>query len=120
MITGVVTRAGQGSKIWHKDFGATDHMTFDRSLFETFEAVPPFDDGMGDNSTAMAHGRRTVPITLLAKGKPIECRLQNVALVLKLRHNLVSVSVIECQGSKIVFRAANVPLPKVGCCLHKV
>lgn len=103
LITHAASRSAASSKVWHIDSGATAHMTFDRSLFETFEAVPPFDVGMGDDSTVEAHGRGTVTLTLLVKGKPTKCRLLDVAFIPKLQYHLVSVSTIECSGGKVVF-----------------
>ncbi len=42
---------------WYIDCGATGHMTFDRSVFATYEEIEPFSIEMGDKSTAVAVGR---------------------------------------------------------------
>ncbi len=76
---------------WHIDSAATSHMTFNRSLFSSYQSVPPFPVQMGDSSTALAVGRGDVQLNILKDGKMATCELRNVLHVPSFVFSLISV-----------------------------
>ncbi|KAK0602226.1 hypothetical protein LWI29_031517 [Acer saccharum] len=97
---------------WWIDSGATRHVCMDRSLFTTYEKV---DDGnilyMGNSSTATIEGKGNVRIEFTS-GKILT--LTDVCHVPEVRKNLVSGSLLNKHGFKLVFESDNFVLTKGG------
>jgi len=88
---------------WHIDSAATSHMTFDRSVFASYEALNPFPVTMGDKSTSIAVGRGDVHLPLLVNGVVSMCKLQDVLHVPSFVFSLVSVSTLTKRGFSVRF-----------------
>lgn len=73
-------------------------------LFEIFEAVAPYKNGMGDDFTIEDRRRATLSVTHVCEGKPTKCRLQNVVYGPKLQYYLLSMFAVECSGRKVEFK----------------
>ncbi|KAK0587805.1 hypothetical protein LWI29_029164 [Acer saccharum] len=97
---------------WWIDSGATRHVCKDRSLFTTYENV---DDRnilyMGNSSTATIEGKGNVRIEFTS-GKILT--LTDVCHVPEVRKNLVSGSLLNKHGFKLVFESDNFVLTKGG------
>ncbi|KAK0601893.1 hypothetical protein LWI29_028495 [Acer saccharum] len=95
---------------WWIDSSATRHVCMDRSLFTTNEKV---DDGnilyMGNSSTATIEGKGNVRIEFTS-GKILT--LTDVCHVPEVRKNLVSGSLLNKHGFKLVFESDNFVLTK--------
>ena len=102
------------SEVWHIDSGATAHMTHNRNLFHTFESSDPFDVGMGSDTSVRAFGQGKIFINLLVNDEKKSCQLQNVSYVPDLRYNLISVSVMEEAGMRVVFENGRCEMSKGG------
>lgn len=99
-------------KFWHIDSGCTSHMTYDRRLFTDLETVPPFDVGIGNDSSAKAFGLGTIHLTIIVNGKTRRCEMREVAYVPELTYHLLSVSVMEEAGMKIKFENSQCEITK--------
>ena len=97
---------------WWMDTGATRHVCSDKSLFKSFEQV---DNGeklfMGNSATSKIAGQGSV-ILKMTSGK--ELTLNNVLYVPEIRKNLVSGSLLNKHGFRIVFESDKVVLSKSG------
>eukprot|EP00171_Calliarthron_tuberculosum_P023077 IDg23077t1 len=58
----------KSSLVWHIDSGASCHMTFEKSVFISYEKVQSFPVQMGDKSTTTAVGRGDVLIPIICNG----------------------------------------------------
>lgn len=90
--------------VWHIDSGASNHMTFNRSAFVTYENIIPFGVHLGDKTTATAVGRCTVQMKVLKQGQVAICRIIDVLHVPSLAFSLVSVNQLAKRGLHTSFR----------------
>ncbi len=88
---------------WHIDPAATSHMTLNRSLFSSYQSVPPFPVHMGDSSTALAVGRGDFQLNILKDGKMATCELRRVLHVPSFVYSLISVSTLAKSGLVVLF-----------------
>ncbi len=72
------------------DSAATSHMTFNRSLFSSYQSVTPCPVQMGDSFTALAVGRGDVLLDILKDGKMMTRELRNVLHVPSFVYSLIS------------------------------
>ena len=87
-------------------------MTFDKSLFHTYENVSNESVEMGTKDTAQVVGRGTV-ILKLQCGSPFETRkLDNVLHVPNFEYSLLSVSAMDKKGIKTTFANGEVLIQK--------
>ena len=97
---------------WWIDSGATKHVCKDRSLFKSYKAM---DDGsvlyMGNSSTAIVKGKGNVQLEFTS-GKILT--LTDVYHVPEVRKNLVSGSLLNKFGFKLVFESNKFILSKGG------
>ncbi|KAH9726106.1 hypothetical protein KPL70_008133 [Citrus sinensis] len=97
---------------WWIDSGATKHVCKDRSLFKSYKAM---DDGsvlyMGNSSTAIVKGKGNVQLEFTS-GKTLT--LTDVYHVPEVRKNLVSGSLLNKFGFKLVFESNKFILSKGG------
>jgi len=107
-----VNLVGSNSREWWIDTGATRHVTSDKSLFNSFHAI---ENGeklfMGNSATAEIKGEGDV-VLKMTSGK--ELKLTKVLYVPEIRKNLVSGSLLNKFGFKIVFESDKVVLTKNG------
>ena len=102
---------------WWIDSGATRHVCNENSFFNTYE---PVDDGtilyMGNSSTATIKGKGIVDLEFTS-GKIVS--LTNVCHVPEVRKNLVSGSLLNKHGFKLVFKSDKFILSKGGILVGK-
>ncbi|WJZ94150.1 hypothetical protein VitviT2T_013032 [Vitis vinifera] len=114
-LTAVVSKVnlvGSNPKEWWIDTGATRHVCSDKKMFSTFE---PIENGekvfMGNSATSEIKGQGKV-ILKMTSGK--ELTLTNVLYVLEIRKNLVSGSLLNNHGFRLVFESNKFVLSKSG------
>lgn len=97
---------------WWIDSGATNHVCKDRNMFKTFKQI---EEGnvlyMGNSSTAQVKGKGTVELEFTS-GKVLV--LNDVCYVPEVRKNLISGSVLNKFGFKLVFEANKFVMSKGG------
>ncbi len=96
---------------WWIDSGATRHVCKDKSLFSAYETVEGDVLYMGNSSTAAVKGKGTVDLEFTS-GKILS--LTNVFHVPDVRKNLVSGSLLNKFGFKLVFESDKFILTKSG------
>lgn len=85
--------------IWLMDSGATDHYTFHREWFVTFEAFAnPMAVHVGNKSTMDAVGKGRIDCDVLINGRWSTCHIDNVLYVPTSRRNLMSLAVVLDKG----------------------
>lgn len=94
-----------GEKKWFIDSGCSNHMTFDKSLFETWNVPPVSEVVLGNGSKATITGCGTIRINIISDGKSVPCLLKNVLLVPELGYQLLSVSNLSKNGLVTSFKA---------------
>ncbi|CDF39897.1 unnamed protein product [Chondrus crispus] len=77
---------------WLVDSGCSAHITFDRSLFVTYEQMQSGAVEMGTKARANVAGRGEVEFMLNVNGSPHPCKLSNVLHVPDFGYSLLSVS----------------------------
>lgn len=92
--------------IWYADSGASEHMTNDRSLFETLLPLKqPIDIAVALNGKcATARYSGSIKIVAIIGNTRRECTLENVLLAPDLRCNLFSIRKVEMAGMEVVFK----------------
>ncbi|RVW97088.1 Retrovirus-related Pol polyprotein from transposon TNT 1-94 [Vitis vinifera] len=111
-VVSEVNLVGSNPKEWWIDTGATRHVCSDQKMFSTFE---PIENGekvfMGNSATSEIKGQGKV-ILKMTSGK--ELTLTNVLYVPEIRKNLVSGSLLNNHGFRLVFESNKVVLSKSG------
>ncbi|WJZ99452.1 hypothetical protein VitviT2T_017897 [Vitis vinifera] len=111
-VVSEVNLVGSNPKEWWIDTGATRHVCSDKKMFSTFE---PIENGekvfMGNSATSEIKGQGKV-ILKMTSGK--ELTLTNVLYVPEIRKNLVSGSLLNNHGFRLVFESNKVVLSKSG------
>ena len=98
---GFVTEAfvSDDQHVWRADNGATDHMTFDDTLFVSFENfAEPKPVRVGNNAVILAYGCGRIDVEMYVNGKWVPSFLSNVWYVPELSVNLFSLIVAEMKG----------------------
>ncbi len=90
---------------WFVDSGCSNHMTFNKSLFSSYSASHPSFVALGNNKTLQVVGRGTLRITIVVKGKQVECILKDVLHVPDLGYQLLSVPTFDKSGLKTSFHS---------------
>ena len=107
-----VNLVGSNPKEWWIDTGATRHVCSDKMMFSTFE---PIETGekvfMGNSVTSDIKGQGKV-VLKMTSGK--ELTLTNVLYVPEIRKNLVSGSLLNSHGFRLVFESDKFVLSKSG------
>lgn len=88
---------------WIMDSGATKHMTPNRAVFDTYEAIAPRNVHLGDDSVVEAVGVGSIVVEVLVGGRSKRIRIKNSLHVPKLQANLLSVSKLVSSGMKVQF-----------------
>ncbi|WJZ85230.1 hypothetical protein VitviT2T_004776 [Vitis vinifera] len=111
-VVSEVNLVGSNPKEWWIDTGATRHVCSDKKMFSTFE---PIENGekvfMGNSTTSEIKGQGKV-ILKMTSGK--ELTLTNVLYVPEIRKNLVSGSLLNNHGFRLVFESNKFVLSKSG------
>ncbi|RVX22336.1 Retrovirus-related Pol polyprotein from transposon TNT 1-94 [Vitis vinifera] len=111
-VVSEVNLVGSNLKEWWIDTGATRHVCSDKKMFSTFE---PIENGekvfMGNSATFEIKGQGKV-ILKMTSGK--ELTLTNVLYVSEIRKNLVSGSLLNNHGFRLVFESNKFVLSKSG------
>eukprot|EP00737_Agarophyton_chilense_P003002 gb/GEZJ01003471.1/.p1 GENE.gb/GEZJ01003471.1/~~gb/GEZJ01003471.1/.p1 ORF type:complete len:730 (-),score=111.20 gb/GEZJ01003471.1/:63-2252(-) len=93
---------------WIVDSGATAHMTFDESMFQTYDSKVSSGVSIGNDSKLESVGHGSVELDLIVEGSKRKCQLKQVVHVPNLRYHLLSVSAICDVGCKVVFEKEKV------------
>lgn len=96
------------STSWIVDSGATAHMTFDKSRFQSLEITSRSGVSIGNDSKLEAHGSGSVDLDIIVNGEVRKCRLKNVVYVPQLRYQLLSVAAMCDAGYTVVFQKSSV------------
>ncbi|PON81118.1 Zinc finger, CCHC-type [Trema orientale] len=111
-VVSEVNLVGSNPREWWIDTGASRHVCSDKGLFTTFE---PVENGeklfMGNSSTSEVQGLGKV-VLKMTSGK--ELTLNNVMYVPDIRKNLVSGSLLNKHGFRMVFESDKFVLTKNG------
>ena len=107
------TQASQ--KEWVIDSGATAHMCNDKDVFGDLHEVDPFNVAMGHKSKSQTCGRGSVHVILYVGEKRAHSTLSEVLYVPNLNFDLVSVTVMDKLGYRIVFENGMYQVFKNGC-----
>ncbi|CAL8104153.1 unnamed protein product [Prunus armeniaca] len=101
------------TKEWWVDTGVTRHICYERKMFSTYEAndqgEPLF---MGNSSTSKIHGQWKI-VLKMTSGK--EVTLNNILHVPEIQKNLVSGSLLNKNGFKLVFEFDKFVLLRIEC-----
>ena len=107
-----VNLVGSNPKEWWIDTGATRHVCSDKMMFSTFE---PIETGekvfMGNSATSDIKGQGKVVLKMISRK---ELTLTNVLYVPEIRKNLVSGSLLNSHGFRLVFESDKFVLSKSG------
>ncbi|XP_031106181.1 uncharacterized protein LOC116010816 [Ipomoea triloba] len=106
-----VNFVGSNSPEWFTDTCATRHLCCNREMFSTFETVEGEKVWIGNFAQSDVEGLGKV-VLKMTFGK--ELTLKNVLYVPELRKNLVSGSLLNKHGFKMVFESNKVVLSKLG------
>ena len=93
---------------WLIDSGATQHMTFHKEAFDSYESISHRKVYLGDNGVVEAIGKGSMLVETCVDNKVKRIRIHDVLYVPKLHTNLLSVS-------KLVARGLNVHFNTMGC-----
>ena len=108
-FTCLLSTSSPGSKTansvpWLVDSGCSAHITFDRSLFVTYERMQSGSVEMGTKAKANVAGRGEVHLMLNVNGSERPCKLSNVLHVPDFGYSLLSVSQMVSKGLKVSFQ----------------
>jgi hypothetical protein len=81
----------KGSKSCFIDSGCSNHVTYDRSKFSSYVALPPGGFEMGNKATTEVTGMRNITVELKVDGRRQMCILKDVLHVFDLGYQLLSV-----------------------------
>ena len=87
---------------WFVDSGCSNHMTYNKSLFSSYNSGHVSEVELGNNNTAKISGKGTVEIPISVRGKKVKCILTNVFHVPDLGYQLLSVPTFDKAGLKTV------------------
>jgi hypothetical protein len=104
------------SRDWWIDTGANRHVCDDKSLFSSYQVGQATSLLMGNEAHASVRGVGTVDLKLTL-GKTVQ--LKNVQHVPSIRKNLISGSLLCCDGYKLVFESNKCVLLKFGTFIGK-
>ena len=109
-VVSEVNLIGSNPKEWWIDTGATRHVCSDKNMFASFDPIGEklF---MGNSATSDIRGQGKV-ILKMTSGKSLT--LNNVLYVPEIRKNLVSGSLLNKHGFRMVFESDKVILSKSG------
>ncbi len=93
----------QLSDKWFVDSGCSNHMTYNKDIFSSYNPGHHSPVALGNNKTASVAGKGTVDITISIEGKQTKCRLTNVLHVPELGYQLLSVPTFDKSGLKTSF-----------------
>ena len=111
-VVSEVNLVGANPKEWWIDTGATKHVCSDKAMFSVFKEVEDGDKVfMGNSATSEIKGQGNV-VLKMTSGK--ELTLQDVLYVPDIRKNLVSGSLLNKHGFRLVFESDVVTLSKKG------
>ncbi|RVW87884.1 Retrovirus-related Pol polyprotein from transposon TNT 1-94 [Vitis vinifera] len=111
-VVSEVNLVGSNPKEWWIDTGATRHVCSDKKMFSIFEPIENREKVfMGNFATSEIKGQGKV-ILKMTSGK--ELTLTNVLYVPEIRKNLVSGSLLNNHGFRLVFESNKVVLSKSG------
>ncbi|WJZ95257.1 hypothetical protein VitviT2T_014041 [Vitis vinifera] len=111
-VVSEVNLVGSNPKEWWIDTGATRHVCSDKKMFSTFESIENGEKVfIGNSATSEIKGQGKV-ILKMTSGK--ELTLTNVLYVPEIRKNLVSGSLLNNHGFRLVFESNKVVLSKSG------
>jgi len=97
--------------VWYADNGATDHMTYDDSLFVSYTNFDePKPVRVGNNSVMQAYGSGRIDVEMCVNGKWTRTFLSNVWYVPELGVNLFSLIVAEMKGYSICAENSQIKL----------
>ncbi|CDF39892.1 unnamed protein product [Chondrus crispus] len=91
------------ARSWLVDSGCSAHITFDRSLFVTYEQMQSGSVEMGTKARANVAGRGEVELMLNVNGSPHPCKLSNVLHVPDFGYSLLSVTQMVSKGLQVSF-----------------
>ncbi|UYV60728.1 hypothetical protein LAZ67_1002045 [Cordylochernes scorpioides] len=99
---------------WIADSGATDHMTFRREWFSTFEEIP---EGvhpvcLGDGKKIYANGKGNIDILSYVDSQEINATLLDVLYIPELETNLFSISTATKHGLTLICKGNRIKLTK--------
>ena len=112
IVVSEVNLVGSNPREWWIDTGATRHVCLDRNMFTSFKLV---DSGeklfMGNSATSEIQGQGKVTLKMTSEKN---LTLNNVLYVPEIRKNLVSSSLLNKHGFRMVFEANKVVVSKSG------
>ena len=112
-----VNLVGSNPKEWWIDTGATHHVCSDEMMFSTFE---PIETGekvfVGNSATSDIKGQGKVVLKMTSRK---ELTLTNVLYVPEIHKNLVSGSLLNSHGFRLVFESYKFVLSKSGMYVRK-
>jgi len=101
----------QDKNVWYADNGATDHMTFDDSLFVTYtKFAEPKPVRVGNNAVILAYGCDRVNVEMYVDEKWTKSFLSDVLYVPDHGINLFSLIVAEMKGYRVCAENSQVRL----------
>ena len=106
-----VNFVGSNPKEWWIDTGATRHVCSSKEMFTSFEPLDGEKVFMGNSASSAVEGQGKV-LLKMTSGKQLT--LNNVLYVPKIRKNLVSGSLLNKHGFRMVFESDKVILSKSG------
>ena len=106
-----VNMIGSNPKEWWIDTGATRHVCTNKDLFTTFEKIEGEKMFMGNSASSAIEGQGKV-LLKMTSGKTLT--LNDVLYVPEIRKNLVSGSLLNKHGFRMVFESDKVILSKSG------
>jgi hypothetical protein len=89
------------------DSSATQHMTFEREWFTTYESIVPRKVYMGDDTILEAIGKGSIKATMQVGGRVLFTTIIQVLHVPKMKNSLIS--------SKLISEGLKVEFDKNGC-----
>ncbi|UYV67002.1 hypothetical protein LAZ67_4003628, partial [Cordylochernes scorpioides] len=100
---------------WIADSAATDHMTFRREWFSTFEEIP---EGvhpvcLGDGKKIYAKGKGNIDILSYVDSQKINATLLDVLYIPELETNLFSISTATKHGLTLICKGNQIKLTKI-------
>ncbi len=88
---------------WIMDYGATQHMTFERKWFTIYKSIVLRKVYMGDDTILEASGKGSIKATMQVGGKMLFTTITQVHHVPKMKNSLNSVSKLILEGLKMEF-----------------
>nr|XP_027122051.1 uncharacterized protein LOC113738993 [Coffea arabica] len=107
-----VNMIGSNPKEWWIDTGATRHVCTNKDLFTTFEKIEGEKMFMGNSASSATEGQGKV-LLKMTSGKTLT--MNDVLYVPEIRKNLVSGSLLNKHGFRMIFESDKVLLSNLGC-----